>query len=130
MIKDTTDKKEEEPELVRDLTGGGTLDHRKLDRISQNPFIVNDGVLPPAKLRVTRTYLNTFEKHSKGNSKNNETDSPIQDKENVEFENVENNDNKENINDTKQILDTSIHKIETKNNDNITNEKKRITIKS
>lgn len=32
-------------ELIRDL-GGGVLDNRKLDRIDNNAFILNDGVLP------------------------------------------------------------------------------------
>ena len=39
----TDEDSETEPELVRDLTGGGRLDRQQLTRIDANPFIVNDG---------------------------------------------------------------------------------------
>eukprot|EP01084_Bolivina_argentea_P294940 507641_1 len=37
---DSDQEETKEPELVRDLTGGGVLDNQKLERIEQNPFIV------------------------------------------------------------------------------------------
>ena len=38
-------REESEPDLVRDLSGGGQLDRHQLKRIEDNPFILNDGVL-------------------------------------------------------------------------------------
>ncbi len=46
MAEENTQRQAAEPNLIRDLTGGGALDNQKLERIEQNPFIVNDGILP------------------------------------------------------------------------------------
>lgn len=36
----------EQNALIRELSSGGTLDNNQLERIEQNPFILNDGRLP------------------------------------------------------------------------------------
>eukprot|EP01084_Bolivina_argentea_P136361 240154_1 len=103
----------EEPKLIRDLTGGGVLDNQKLDRIEQNPFIINDGVLPPPELRVTRSHLNTFEKKRKKHSKKKS----VKIEENVEFENEESN----NIDMKVEINDNTLTNEERNNKDNENN---------
>ena len=50
---------EANPSMVRDLSDGGTLDNRNLDRIEANKFILRDGVLPVfAIIYVIRYWAN------------------------------------------------------------------------
>mmetsp|Transcript_1030 Transcript_1030/g.2010 ORF Transcript_1030/g.2010 Transcript_1030/m.2010 type:complete len:241 (-) Transcript_1030:89-811(-) len=62
------DDDDDAPPLIRELTGGGQLDTGKLKRITKNPFVVNDGVIPSKHL--TRSHLALIEKKNQKENQN------------------------------------------------------------